>query len=443
MNTNIGPVPLFNDFIESASGESAYENLSEWLSEIKENGRDEFYKLGWPSPKLESWRYTNLNKLAKTQFNLPQTTELDELPCQNIIPIDAPRIVLVNGKLKRELSDLSEIGEGILINSFQDMRDEQRALFSFDNHAILPKEGLPVKALNDAILSDALFIEIRAGWQSDVPLHIVSIGYGDHVGFSSKIFVSAGENSQVNLLETHAGDSGSTYFSSCVSNIDIKAGARLGHYKFQNDTNTSTHLALAQISIEADAVYDNFVMSMGGILSRNEVRSLIAAPGVECCVNGAYLGTSNQHIDNTTFIEHAAEGSKSREVFKGVLADHAKGVFQGKIFVHPEAQKTDGYQMNRALLLSNKAEIDSKPELEIYADDVRCSHGATVGELEEEHLFYLKARGIDAESARRLLVEGYLGEVIDEIQSQSIKEALSKVASDLLKKKLFERSDGR
>jgi len=443
MNTNIGPVPLFNDFIESASGESAYENLSEWLSEIKENGRDEFYKLGWPSPKLESWRYTNLNKLAKTQFNLPQTTELDELPCQNIIPIDAPRIVLVNGKLKRELSDLSEIGEGILINSFQDMRDEQRALFSFDNHAILPKEGLPVKALNDAILSDALFIEIRAGWQSDVPLHIVSIGYGDHVGFSSKIFVSAGENSQVNLLETHAGDSGSTYFSSCVSNIDIKAGARLGHYKFQNDTNTSTHLALAQTSIEADAVYDNFVLSVGGILSRNEVRSFIAAPGVECCVNGAYLGTSNQHIDNTTFIEHAAQGSKSREVFKGVLADHAKGVFQGKIFVHPEAQKTDGYQMNRALLLSNKAEIDSKPELEIYADDVRCSHGATVGELEEEHLFYLKARGIDAESARRLLVEGYLGEVIDEIQSQSIKEALSKVASDLLKKKLFERSDGR
>ena len=184
-------------------------------------------------------------------------------------------------------------------------------------------------------------------------------------------------------------------------------------------------------------------MSVGGILSRNEVRSFIAASGVECCVNGAYLGTSNQHIDNTTFIEHAAEGSKSREVYKGVLADYAKGVFQGKIFVHPEAQKTDGYQMNRALLLSDKAEIDSKPELEIYADDVRCSHGATVGELEEEHLFYLKARGINAESARRLLVEAYIGEVIDEIQSQSIREALSKLASDLLKKKLFERSNER
>ena len=137
---------------------------------------------------MESWRYTNLNKLAKTQFRLPQTTELDKLPCHNIIPIDAPRIVLVNGKLKRELSDLSEIGDGIFINSFQDMRDEQRALFCLANRAILPKEGLPIKALNDAILSGALFIEIMPGWQSDVPLHIVSIGYGDHVGFSSKIF---------------------------------------------------------------------------------------------------------------------------------------------------------------------------------------------------------------------------------------------------------------
>ena len=255
-------------------------------------------------------------------------------------------------------------------------------------------------------MSDVLFIEIRPGWQSDVPLHIVSIGCGDHVGFSSKIFVSAGENCHLDIVESHAGEHGSTYFSSCVSNIDIKAGAS-SHYKLQNDTNTSTHLALTQTNIEADAAYDNFVMSVGGILSRNGF-VLYSCSGVECCINGAYLGTSNQHIDNTTFIEHAAEGSRSREVYKGVLADRAKGVFQGKIFVHPEAQKTDGYQMNRALLLSDKAEIDSKPELEIYADDVRCSHGATVGELEEEHL-YLKARGINAESARRLLVEVYRG----------------------------------
>ena len=142
MNTSIGPAAPFNDFIDSASGEAAHENLGEWLFEIKENGRDEFYKLGWPSPKLESWRYTNLNKLAKTQFRLPQTTELDTLPCQNIISIDAPRIVLVNGKLKRELSDLSEIGEGIFINSFQDMRDEQRALFLPCKPSYCSKRGL-------------------------------------------------------------------------------------------------------------------------------------------------------------------------------------------------------------------------------------------------------------------------------------------------------------
>ena len=443
MNSSVESIVPFNQFIDSAQGDHQHGNRGDWLSEIKEKGRIEFYKLGWPSPKFESWRYTNLNKLAKTQFSLPQDMELAKLPYQDILPVDAPKIALVNGKFNRELSDLSTISEGVLVNNFHDMRDEQRALFSRKNPTALPKEGLPIKALNDAILSDVLFIEIMPGWQFDLPLHIVSIGCGDHVGFSSKIFVSAGENCHLDIVESHAGEYGSTYFSSCVSNIDIKAGARLGHYKLQNDTNTSTHLALTQTSIEANAVYDNFVMSVGGILSRNEVRSFIAASGVDCCVNGAYLGTSNQHIDNTTFIEHAAEGSKSREVYKGVLADYAKGVFQGKIFVHPEAQKTDGYQMNRALLLSDNAEIDSKPELEIYADDVRCSHGATVGELEEEHLFYLKARGINAESARRLLVEAYIGEVIDEIKSQSIREALSKLASDLLKKKLFERSNER
>ena len=442
MNTPVEPALPFNDLIDSARGDPAHQNLGKWLSDIKEKGRDDFYKLGWPSPKMESWRYTNLNKLAKTRFCLPRNTELDKLPDQNILPIDAPKIVVINGKFKRELSDLSDIGEGVLVNSFQDIRSEQKKLFDNKHYAMPPKEGLPVAALNDAILSDALFIEIRARWKSEVPLHIVLIGCGDHVGFSSKIFVSAGENSQIDILESHAGDTGSTYFSNCVSNIQIETGARLGHYKYQNDTAKSTHLALTQACMNTGAVYDNFVMSVGGILSRNEVRSLITASGVECCINGAYLGTSNQHIDNTTFIEHAAEGSRSREVYKGVLADRAKGVFQGKIFVHPEAQKTDGYQMNRALLLSDKAEIDSKPELEIYADDVRCSHGATVGELEEEHLFYLMARGIDAESARRLLVEAYLGEVIDEIQSQKIREILSKSASDLLKEKLFESSDG-
>ena len=169
------------------------------------------------------------------------------------------------------------------------------------------------------------------------------------------------------------------------------------------------------------------------------MRAHLKGSGVECCINGAYLGSSDQHIDNTTFIDHRAEGSSSREVFKGVLDDTARGVFQGKILVHREAQKTDGYQMNRAMLLSDKAEIDSKPELEIYADDVRCSHGATVGELEDDLIFYLCARGIDRESARRMLIGAYISDAIDEVKNIDVRASIQNVAENWLKQNLYEK----
>ena len=196
--------------------------------------------------------------------------------------------------------------------------------------------------------------------------------------------------------------------------------SEVGHYKLQNDSTESFHIGLTKAVINNGASYDNFTMSVGGKLSRNEVRAHLKGSGVECCINGAYLGAADQHIDNTTFIEHQAEGSSSREVFKGVLDDTARGVFQGKILVHSEAQKTDRYQMNRAMLLSDKAEIDSKPELEIYADDVKCAHGSTTGQLDDNAIFYMRSRGIDLPTAHLLLINGFAAEALKIISDGNI-----------------------
>ena len=436
MTLNTGDEVPFASLI-SSNYKTGLDDQSSWLSKIKSNGRREYEKLGWPTAAMESWKYTNLNALAKGQFQAASTGKSVKIPEDQIMPVDTQKIVLVNGVLERSLSNLRDIPDGISIRNLEDIDDRQKMMFEGLDEATAPSEGLPLEALNSATLVDAVFIEIEAGHKAKQPLHIVSIGLGTRVSFAPRIFISAGEGSSVDIIESHTGVKKSSYFTNCVTKMSLADRASIGHYKLQNETENSSHIALTSVNIKEGANYDSFVLNVGALLSRNEIRALLHGRDIDCCVNGAYLAVGDQHVDNTTFIEHAAESSSSREVYKGVLAGKARGVFQGKIFVHPEAQKTDGYQMNRAMLLSSTAEVDSKPELEIYADDVKCSHGATVGELEDDHLFYLTARGIDVQTARRLLVEGYIDEVVGEVKAPIVAEAIKRLAGLWLKENLF------
>ncbi|MBT5107066.1 MAG: Fe-S cluster assembly protein SufD, partial [Rhodospirillaceae bacterium] len=237
--------------------------------------------------------------------------------------------------------------------------------------------------------------------------------------------------------ESHVGEG--AYFSNGVAEFAVGDDAVLNHYKIQDESDEAYHIADSTLRLEDRSTYDGFVYQAGGLLARNEIHASLGGEHIECRANGAYLGGGKQHIDNTVFIDHAKPGSRSREVYKGVLDNDARAVFQGKILVRKDAQKTDGFQLNKALLLSRGAEIDSKPELEIYADDVKCSHGATVGELDADALFYLRTRGIDEAAARNLLISAFVTEAIEEIQSQAVRDALS----DLVRGKLAMRNEGR
>jgi len=232
------------------------------------------------------------------------------------------------------------------------------------------------------------------------------------------------ENSQATVVENHGGFPANECVDNEVCEIRVNQGAVLKHYKLQAKGARSTHLNTAHVEIEKDAIYEAFLLSIGALLSRNEKTVRLKGEGAHCAINGAFLLRGNQHCDNTIVIEHLVPHTTSRQVFKGALDGESQGVFQGRIVVHKGAQQTDGYQMCKTLLLSDKAEIDTKPELEIYADDVKCSHGATAGQIDEAALFYLRSRGIPEVAARELLIEAFLGEALDEISDEHVQGLL-------------------
>ena len=430
-------LPPFDGLIDAAASQASSRG-ADWLIALNGRARRRYAASGWPHAKTESWKYTNLNALASATFGLAPDV-VAAVPTDRVLPIDGPRVVLVNGILHPDLSDLDGLGEGITLRCLSALDAADQSVVGDILEETTSTDGLPLAALSTAVIADALVLDIADGVVAEKPVHVISIGAGANIGFAPRLLIRAGKDSVAEVIESHVGsdgESGAVYFSNGVTQVTLARGARLGHYKLQNEATGAFHIALAAVEVAEGATYDSFVLSMGARLARHEIRGRIGGAHVEYRVNGAYMATGSQHIDNTTFIEHAAPGSRSREVYKGVLAGASRGVFQGKILVQPIAQKTDGYQMNRAMLLSDKAEINAKPELEIYADDVRCSHGATVGELDEEQLFYLRARGLDRAAARRLLVAAYIDDAIDEIQSEAVRDAMKQRAAGWLSETL-------
>ncbi len=418
--------PFIDDF-EAASPSGA-----PWLGDLRRAGFDHYRGLGLPTPRTEAWKYTNLRGLARIGF-LPTAadTAVTEIPAGVAALNDAYIAVFVNGRFAAALSSLDGLPNGVEAGGLAEKIADDPAALEAELGRIADVAALPLAALNTAFMADGLYLKIADGVVLDRPLHLVSIGVADAdpLSFHPRHLIVAGAGSIATLVESHVG--AGAYFCNAVCEIAVGAGAVLNHYKLQNEGPEAYHLAFTQVRLADRAAYDGFVLQTGARLARNEVRAHLGA-GVECRMNGAYLARGEQHIDNTTFIDHAAPGSASREVYKGVLDDTARGVFQGKILVRKDAQKTDGHQLNKTLLLSPGTEIDTKPELEIYADDVKCSHGATTGELDAEPLFYLRSRGIDPHTARGMLVAAFIGEALSEMQAAWPREAFEAVVRDWL-----------
>lgn len=407
--------------------ERAPSGVGDWrVTEARAAAHARVRELGLPSTKVEAWKYTNLQALAKLN---PVPAEalpaIDLERIERLLPegLEAWRILLGNGRWRDDLSRLGGLPDGIEIAP---LTEAVRRWPEFVTASLGRAGGdhSMIHALNAAYALDGAVIRVRPGARLERPIHVIFVNQGgDPVpAIHARLLLALGAGSEATLIESHVGQGDDTYWTTPVTDITLESEAQLRHIKYQDEGPGAIHLGLSEARLGRGSHYRHLLLSIGGRLARNELRAAMAAEGASVTLDGAYLGRGRQHVDNTTDIVHAAPRCRSREVYKGVLDGQARGVFQGRIVVEPGAQGTDGHQLSRAILLSDGAEIDTKPMLEIYADDVKCSHGATAGALDADWLHYLRTRGIGEVEARRLLVEGFLGEILDGLELPMLSE---------------------
>lgn len=389
-----------------------------WRADLRRAGRDAYLKAGVPHAKVEAWKYTNLNALVGLDFQaapdvarVPQAL-IDRLPAI----AGASRLVFVNGRLDETASDRIAVS-GVTVGRLDAPSPHLGRIID------TPRK--PFAALNAALWEDGLALHVAAGVKLDRPLHVVfaTVAADKPAMTAPRTLIVVEPGAAATLIESHVSAGGAPSFATGVVEVVLEDGASFGHYRLINERADSFHIAATAARLGRGSRYDSFTLTLGGRLVRSEIDVSLQGPDAECRVNGAYIGAGASHIDNTTVIDHVQPSCTSREVFRGIVGDKARGVFQGKVVVRKGAVKTDGHQLHNALLLSPGAEVDSKPELEIYADDVKCSHGSTTGDLDAAALFYLAARGIPEPDARRLLIEGFLTEVVDRIESAPARDA--------------------
>jgi Fe-S cluster assembly protein SufD len=402
-----------------------------WLELVRSGAIDRFEQLGFPTVREEEWKYTNLAQLAKESFQ--PAVARDEVitnPERFASPETAgAHLVVVNGFLRDDLSTRTGLDEIVAIDLFSavaDARYNKVARKYLARNANYHDNGL--KALNTAFLQSGVFLWIPKNVKLETPVQVtfVSDGLldGSNAASFPRLLVVAEENSSATLIESFVSNGDESHFTNAIAEIVLKDGARLEHYRLQNENRKVYHLATTAAELGRASSYDATSINFGAVLARHDISVVMDHEGAECWVDGLYVGGANQHTDTHSVIDHKQPNCTSHQLYKGILDGNARAVFNGKIFVREGAQKTDAMQTNKNLLLSSQARVDTKPQLEIYADDVKCAHGAAVGQIDEEELFYLQARGLNPELGRSLLTYGFAEEVIRKIKIDSIRSQL-------------------
>ncbi len=400
-----------------------------WLGDLRGQALASYQAAGLPSRKLENWRHTPLDYLSALGLDpaeLASPPAIDTVPAWQRDLVEGHSIVFVNGQHHPGLSHLSGLPKGVRVDSLAALLHSQPDLVKPHIGRLAALQDHALTALNTAYLGDGVVIHLDPGTMLDRPLHLVNIAApaGGAIAIQPRHLLILGAGAAMTLVESHGGLGDTAYLANAVMEVTLAAKARLSHIKVQRETATATHLASTAVTVAQGAYYDAFTLHAGASLARQETYVDISGPHGEARINGAYLAGAGQQQDNLTLIRHDTTDSVSRQNFRGVIDARGKGVFQGKVLVERGAQRTDGHQLNRVLLLAPNARIDAKPELEIYADDVKCSHGATAGELDEDALFYLRARGIPEPVARRMLVEAFAGEAVGEIADENLRQSV-------------------
>lgn len=424
-------MPSTQPFLDAFTGGSAGIGSGfTWLAAARDEGMTRFKELGFPTPKQEEWKYTKLRPLEDTQFRAgrPEDGKVALAKVPHLLQDDqiAARLVFLNGRCQSHLSVINDLPDGVTLECVHDTLAREPEWVEAQFNANLDGTDEAVRSLNIAMMDSGFVFRVEKGVVLEKPVEVVYIGglTDEPVAYFPRNMIVVEEGAQATLVKHHAGLGAGAYFANTATSVEVGNGANFKHYKLQNESIDATHLSSVGVTVGRDATYESFNLSIGGRLSRNEVSVSMNGEGGFAGVNGAYMMKAREHVDTTTRIDHTVPNTSCREVFKGVLDDEARAVFQGKIVVHKDAQKTDGHQLSNALLLSDGAEMDAKPELEIYADDVKCSHGALMGQLDESSLFYLRSRGVPEAQARNMLIQSFLGEAVDEITHDEVREAI-------------------
>lgn len=407
-----------------------------WLARLKKAAIARFEVLGFPTTRHEDWKYTNLSQLSKSSFRSAAAVAepgISGLEAIAFAELDCPRITFVNGRYEARLSTLSNLPEGVevlplseALQSRQDVVEAHLARYAdYQDHVF--------SALNTAFVEEGAFIRIPDHLVLENPIHFLYIVSGaDSLVTHPRNLVLVGADSQVKIIEGYASTDSEGHFTNAVTEIALDQAAVVDHVKLQTETQSAFHISRTQIRQERDSSYSNHNIVLGAALARNNIHDVMEGEGCSCTLNGVYIVGGRQHVDNFTVMEHAKPHCGSREHYKGILDGKAKGVFHGRIIVRKDAQKTDSEQTNNNLLLSDNALVNTKPQLEIYADDVKCTHGATIGQLEEEQLFYMRARGIPEKAARGMLIYAFAAEVIDKVGFSPIRQKMREYLADWL-----------
>lgn len=405
-------------------------NGSAWLEKVRAAGLDRFKAVGFPSNKEESWRFTNIQPITRTEFQLA-TADLTANLVEAIKPFSirdaaACELVFLNGTFAPGLSKLGALPRGVRALSLADAvkSDAQLVERSLGKLALI--ESNPFVALNTGFIHDGAFVHIARGAAIEAPIHLLFLSTpgAKAAAAHTRVLLVAEENSDSRVVETYAGHGAGVYFTNAVTEVVAGDNAHIDHYKIQQETLEAYHVSTTQVKLGRSATFTSHAATMGGLLTRNDVNAEMAGEGAYATLNGLVLISGKQHVDNHTLLDHAQPNCPSHELYKHVLDGQSTCVFKGQILVRQIAQKTDSKQSSKSLLLSDEATMNSQPALEIYADDVKCTHGSTTGPVDQDMMFYLRTRGIGEEAARHVLTYAFAADVTRRIKVTPVRERI-------------------
>ena len=393
------------------------------LARERQRAFEAFVDRGFPTTRDEEWRFTNVSPISRTVFSRPSVDAIDVTTATGSLGTGGTLIVVVDGRVA---SVPRALPAGVTVRTLKDAPAT----------ATVPERASGANVfvdLNTAFFEDLVAIEVQPGTVVSEPLEVLFVSSGGRpVRISPRLIITVGEQAQVSIVESYADARGGGSWSNAVTDVQVGPAAIVDHVKYQRQDMDSFHLATMFVRLARTATFTSHSLVLGGRIVRNDIIATLDGEGAECTLNGLYVATGETLVDNHTTIDHARAHCPSHEVYKGILTGRARAVFNGKILVRQDAQKTDAKQTNKALLLTDEAQVNTKPQLEIFADDVKCTHGAAIGQLDEDALFYLKARGINAADARNILIHAFAGQVLDGVREEGLREAAMRRVEALL-----------